>query len=181
MRPLLICSLAILPFVANAADNLVVNGNFESTAEATTGPVAGWTKGDGAYLGVASENGNRFLRINTPKPMSVMTLQRFDLKPEWKALEVSARIRAKDVVLGKNAWDTVTFQFTTLAADGKTIVGGKDGKYTKFMIQRDQDWTAHKTTKEIPDGAKFLEIQCWNMGGQGIGDFDDIVVTPILK
>lgn len=172
----LFCVLALASTVC-AADNLIANGDFQSTEKATGGAFHGWTAGDPAHIVLATEGDNAFARNATGK--HVNTSQTIQIKPEWKAFEVSARIRVKNLVrTGDQIWQVPTLQFLTKNEKGE-VVG--DPKWTKFMITADQDWTALKATKQISAEAKNLVVSIETFGAQGTFDFDDIVVTPVLK
>ncbi len=170
----LVCLFALSATLA-AADNLIVNGDFSSTEKATDGAFFGWQKGDPAHLGVVAEGKQQFAR--NADGHHVNTYQEIAIKPEWKAFEISACIRVRNLVrTGAEAWMVPSLQFQAKNAAGE-VVGG----YSKFMITADQDWTAHKATKEIPADAAKLTVSIDTFDAKGSFDFDDIVVTPILK
>ncbi len=169
-----VCLIALSATLA-AADNLIVNGDFSSTEKPTEGAFYGWRAGDPAHISVVEEGAQRFAR--NANGNHINTSQEIAVKPEWKAFEISARIRVKGLVrTGAEIWMVPCIQFQTRDAAGE-VVGG----YSKFMITADQDWTAHKATKEIPAGATKLNVSIDTFGAKGTFDFDDIVVTPVLK
>ncbi|HAT10683.1 MAG TPA: hypothetical protein DCS97_08845 [Planctomycetes bacterium] len=160
-----------------AADNLVINGDFASTEKATSGAFYGWNEGDPAHITLASEKNQTFAR--NADGVHINTYQDIAIRPEWKALNVSAKIRVKGLErTGSEIWMVPCLQFLARNASGE-VVG--EPKWTKFMITADQDWTTHTAVKTISADMTTVRISIETFAAKGVFDFDDITVTPVLK
>ena len=173
----LVIPLVLLTSSLAAADNLIMNGDFQSTEAPTSGAFFGWNEGDPAHVTLATEENNSFAR--NADGMHINTWQDVVIKPGWKGLNVSARIRVKGLEkTGAEAWMVPSLQFLGKNAAGE-IIG--DPQWTKFMITADQDWTTHTAVKTLSAEMTTVRISIETFGAKGTFYFDDITVTPILE
>jgi hypothetical protein len=84
--------------------NLLASGDFETRDP--NGNPAGWEMRP-PNTAIAEENGNRFL---VSRPVSSDTLPwastTVAIRPEWKRLRVSARMRVRDLKPGRESWQS---------------------------------------------------------------------------
>lgn len=160
-------------------DNLLDNGSF--TEEGPMSGAIAWSRGNPAFISFVAETimekgeevVNRYCRITLEEPQAAIILQKLDVSPEWKTLDVSVRIRAKDVVTGDEAWKTGQFQFLFLDEAGK-VVGG----WNRLKVTEDTDGWVTMTKKgvKVPATAKALKCQVGVWGAKGTFEFDDVSV-----
>jgi len=161
--------LAASSAFAEDAKNIVKNGDFE------TGIEADWKiVGDSRMVTVESEDGNKFVRIQPKDPAYCLILQRFPVGEDWSGLQVTARVRVRDLQKGPESHNTATLLYVFEDSAGQHV-----GEWNQLMIAKDQDWTEMVgDVKEIPAGATTLVVQCAMMNAAGAADFDNVVVTP---
>jgi len=148
------------------ADNLVVNGNFETDADHDGRP-DGWDWPSGAVR--ASSGDNHWLRLNGGH---VASGQRIRLNPAWWRLTLSMRMRATGVVRGKEGWMNARLAMAFYDADGKRV-----GPWPNvFHAVGTTDWMDCRRNYYVPEGAVELRINPANFGDAGSVEFDDIVI-----
>ncbi len=143
--------------------NLVVNGDFEQGAK-------GWPA-DAIRRKVASiqrEGENSWLSISSYGGLA----QTIKLDPEWAALRVTARMRVKDVVPGKEGWHDARLAMSFFDAQGKRL----DPWPNVFHAQGTGDWVQYDRVYKIPDGAAQLHLAPSMFGASGTADFDAVEV-----
>lgn len=184
MRALILSLVALMPLVA--VENVAVNGDF--SAKDAAGTYTGWTThGDPKQLSIVSEGGNRFLRVDcSAKKSDGGLFQDIDLRPDWAAVTVTVRIRVSKMAApaaDDKVYNRPLFHYLVVDSAGKPLTGpGKDqAPWSKFMVEADSDWTTYTAEKTIPAGAEKLKLECRILGAQAIADFDDVVITPVVK
>ncbi len=157
---------------ANDGINVVKNGDFE-----TEGAMAGasnWTRGNPQLVKFVLAEGNRFCRIEALDPVAAIIMQTVDVEKDWKSVDFSVRLRAKNVKTGAEDWQTGQFQFLFFNEAGKVVGGWKRLKATKDI----DDWKVLKMDGlAVPSGAVKLKLQIGVWGASGTFDFDDIKVV----
>jgi serine/threonine protein kinase len=158
-----------------AAGDALVNGSIEEN-DVDDG-LAGWFIHDRfkPQAQILTESGNRFLRLTNSDPAkTVFADQRIRIDPSWKALNVSARMRATNFKSGKTA-----------AQDARVAFAFRDDKDVRIgnwppvpSVKTDSPWVERTVTVDVPDGAKTMYIQLAIFNATGTVDFDDVKVIP---
>jgi RNA polymerase sigma factor (sigma-70 family) len=147
----------------------------EGTFENVEG--SGWPEGFEPWapdhLKVFEENGNHFLRLVNNQPgTSAGGMGRFQLPPEWKAFRLRAKMRAKNLKIGKNFWESARITLKTTNAEGE-----RTGGYLGIVqLREDSDWKTLDVVNPIAKDATILEIEPGLLGSTGVLDIDDIQV-----
>jgi hypothetical protein len=153
--------------------NVLANGSLDE-GDLADGKLAGWYIAERCLPQVKTllEGGDRFVRLTNTDPATTAHVdQKIDLDPAWRALTVSARIRAFNFKAGK-ASSGVTYSFQD--DDGKTV-----GKFPPALaVKEDTAWVERTVTADIPKGATKLYLQCVVSYTRGTMDFDDVKVVP---
>ena len=91
----------------------------------------------------------------------------------WKHLEVSCRLRARDLHVGKEKWQTaqvlVSFRYPEL--DKRTYASSP-------FLNRDSDWVEQSTAFSVPPDATQVELEIGLFGTTGYLDVDDLHIAP---
>ena len=158
-----------------AGEDALLNGSIEE-ADVDDG-VAGWFVHDKfkPQVSILTENGNRFIRLTNSDPAkTVFADQRIRVDPSWKAINVSARMRASNFKAGK-----------TPSQDGRVAFAFRDDKDVRIgnwpqvpTVKTDSPWVERTVTVDVPEGAKTLYIQLAILYATGTVDFDDVKVVP---
>jgi len=164
--------IAATPAVAQDAPNALTNGGFEEAGD--MGGAAGWTRGDPTLVKFVTEDDNRFCRIELPEKKAAIISQEIDLPTGTTAIDVSVRMRVKDLQTGEKAWNTGMVQYQFYNAAGERV-----GGWPKLMPGGDlAEWTKLENSGEaVPEGAVTLKVQCGVWGASGTFDYDDVTVT----
>ena len=175
---ILMCGLMVLAGRADPASTnalLLPNGGFE-TPNATADWPAGWPHGGGTTW--EKEGENHFLRIHsdTPDKMFLVYLD-VPMRPEYKALELSYRVRYSDIKVGKNLWFDGRIMMNFKDAKGKTL---NPSPAPPIFRGSKAEWETHSQKFLVPAGATKLEIMpALFQAASGTLDFDDFRLTPI--
>lgn len=170
----LLLLMALRLDVAKAEENIIVNGNFD-VADGN-GAVSGWKiAGDPRFVKVIEENNNKFLRIEVAEVTFCGVNQRFEVGKDWAGIDVSAKVRLKNLKKGPEGYNTATILYTFEDAQGQHV-----GDWSQKMLMQDQDWTEVKgKVAALPPGAVSLLVQIGFMNASGVLDMDDVTVTPL--
>jgi hypothetical protein len=161
--------------VASTATNLLVNGSMEDAD--TDDGLAGWFIHERFKHNaqIVREGSNRFLRLtNDDAAKTVFADQKIDIDPTWKAITVSAKMRATNFKVGKTASQDgrVAFAFHDSA-------GARVGSWPPVPnVRTDSGWVERTVTADVPAGAKTLYVQLAIFNALGSVDFDDVTITP---
>ena len=163
-----------------AAEELILNGNFEASTR-KTGQPDGWGLSSDKGQFWQEENGNHFLRLKVVEPGKMNLVYRelyFEEEDAGKALEMQVKMRCEGVVPGQRPWFDARIMMNFKDSNGKALKGAKSPniKGTK------KDWI-HKTFQmKIPEGASKLEIMpCLFNAQAGQFDIDDMHLKYIDK
>ena len=166
---------ALAPTDASASADALINGSLEEN-DVDDG-LAGWFIHDRfkPQAQILTESGNRFLRLtNTDPAKTVFADQRIRIDPAWKALNVSARMRATNFKAGK-----------TPSQDARVAFAFRDEKDVRIgnwppvpSVKTDSPWVERTVTVDVPTGAKTMYIQLAIFNATGTVDFDDVKVIP---
>ena len=158
-----------------ATADALVNGSIEEL-DVDDG-LAGWYIHDRfkPHAQLLTESGNRFLRLTNADPAkTVFADQRIRIDPTWKALNVSARMRATNFKAGK-----------TPSQDARVAFAFRDDKDVRIgnwppvpSVKTDSPWVERTVTVDVPPGAKTMYIQLAIFNATGTVDFDDVKVVP---
>src|ERR1019366_4476302 len=91
----------------------------------------------------------------------------------WRKLKVSARLRARTLQLGEQAWQNARVMLRFEDATGKPL-----GFPSCPQLGVDSDWVTLSTTCGVPTGATMLAIEPGVYGPAGELSVDDITVLP---
>ena len=166
---LLACALMALALPLTAQPDLVRNGDFQAD-ENKDGVPDGWSKAERVSL--PEENGNRWIRIDRSS-----VSQNVPLPADAWELRLTMRMRATDVVRGKESW-----QDARLAMSFHNEKGERVGPWPNvFHATGTTDWFDCDRTYRVPTGAVRLTLGASVFGPQGVVEFDDIriVVTRL--
>jgi hypothetical protein len=154
-----------------AKSSSVPNGDFEQLT--TDGKLASWQLPANAQ--VIAENGNHFVRVSQPNAGNAWLTLKVPLKPEWKQLTVSGRLRLSGLKKGDAEYKTARLQFNFENAKGERI-----GDWPAMpTLTEDTGWKEVSETVVIPEGAKVLALWPGFMEAAGTLDIDDVQVTPV--
>lgn len=155
---------------------LLPNGDFETDANADSIP-DGWKAGNGLSFD-KDDGGNHFLRIKSEQPgKMVMVYRLFDMKPEYKALEFSYRVRYEGIKVGEKGWFDGRIMINFKDKEGKVLKGGPGAPNYKGTSK---EWQAKTMKFNVPEGAKTLEIMpCLFNVAAGTIDFDDLKLVVL--
>lgn len=148
----LLISAFLLPQTALA--DLIANGDFESATDNPNWP-DGWSPPKAGSSSYESEDGRRFLRINSTAPGETIILYRNVAIPAGvKAVELSLRARVIGLQPGAQPW----FDARVLC-DFKSISGAKLKGAKAIAFRRDTDgWAERKVRFAVPEGAVSIDI-----------------------
>jgi len=166
----LVCSVAF----GEVDENALKNGSFE-TLNAKKDFPAGWGGSSKSGVRLAAENGNHFVRVTNEDPKSVINfITVLKLKPKWKRLKFSARMRTENLKVGKEGWHCARLVLRFEDARGKLI------KYpSQPSIKKNSDWTVVSVVNDVPKGAARVVFQPGLYFATGVMDIDDIRVVPV--
>ena len=168
-------SLAFAAQDAKAPAGLLPNGDFEADTDDDGWP-DGWPREQATRRQV--EQGNHFLRIQPDKPGQMICVYRsLPVQPDWKALELTFRVRHEGVKRGKELWHDAR-----IILDFKDAAGGKlkpGPRHPNFTGTSD-GWQTRTERFLVPEGAKTFELMPSMFGAAaGTLDVDDFRLSAI--
>ena len=163
------------PAQAQAQNNVLASGSFEALDK--KGNPTGWV-GFSPNAKVVKETKagrpNRYVVVapNDPRHTPFITY-RLPLKPQWKTLQISARMKATKVKMGKQSWQGPRLNLDFHDASGKSLfqLGGP-------RLNKDSGWKVISQDVGVPKNAKTLIMQVAVFGPGGQFSVDDIKVVP---
>ena len=155
--------------------NILPSGNFEKLDKA--GNPTGWTGFSPNTKVVKETKGgatNHYVVVAPKDKRHVPWIAaRLSLKPQWKTLRISARMKATKVKMGAQGWQGPRLNLNFKDASGKMLSqsGGP-------RLNKDSNWKTISQDCEVPKNAKTLELQVAVFGPSGELSVDDIKVVP---
>lgn len=183
-QPLLCCLLCLFACVVNAradeaakatatTENILENGDFETLNDELKPSDWRYETALSAQF-IEDENSNHYVSINAEGSDEARRLaRRYVIKPEWKSLKITARVRAENLQIGDKPW-----------RDGHIVVTFYDEKdavlaFTKpITLTADTDWKTLSGTEAIPPSAHHSEIEVANFAQSGTFSVDDVTIEP---
>lgn len=129
-----------------AAIKTFSNGNFEENLNS-------WN-GAGTISTTDKKEGNLAVEISSKTPEWKSIDQQVDIPEGNKTLELSAWLKAKDILQGKESWNNGMFLLEFTKADNTKAIDDQ----LVGMISATTDWTLFKKSFSIPEGAKKYRI-----------------------
>jgi eukaryotic-like serine/threonine-protein kinase len=158
-----------------APNNVMVNSSMEDAD--TDDGVTGWFIHPRfkPQVQIVRESGSRFIRLtNEDAAKTVFVDQKITVDPTWKAITVSARMRATNLKPGKSPSQDARVAFAFRDDADKRV-----GSWPPVpSVRADSPWVERVVTADVPAGAKTLYVQLAIFNATGTVDFDDVTVTP---
>jgi hypothetical protein len=156
--------------------NVLANGSFDKLDKA--GKSTGWS-GFSPNAKVVKETKaggvmNHYVVVApNDKHYAPYVTSRLLLKPQWKALRISARMKATKVKMGARGWQGPRLSLNFKDANGKMVsqLGGP-------RLSKNSNWKTMSQDCDVPKNAKTLEIQVAVFGPSGEFSVDDINIVP---
>src|SRR5882724_2511760 len=160
------------PALSQSTTNVFPSGAFENID--ARGVLLDWKPISGNTARLAEEGSNHYCILtttNAKRPTVIST--KLPVDQSWRKLKVSARLRARDLQPGEQAWQNARIM---LRFEDET------GKPLSFpscpQLGMDSDWVALSTTFEVPASATTLAVEPGVYGPAGELSVDDITVVP---
>lgn len=156
--------------------SLIANGSFEAD-EKNDGVPDQWGKLKDA-MSYEVENGNRFLRLKSPKPGEMVLLYReIELPANLEALELTWRQRITDLKPGKENYFDARIMLEFKDESGKKLPNKPSPPNTRGNTT---GWVEKRTQFLVPKGALSLEFMpALFLVERGTYDLDDFKLAPI--
>ncbi|MBT7059316.1 MAG: PQQ-binding-like beta-propeller repeat protein [Lentisphaerae bacterium] len=158
------------PVPANS--NLLINGAFDQPG--TGGLPTGWKAMQGSAGAIAREAGRNVLVMDKSKGLAGQFEQTIPVKPEWRQVRLSGRMKAEGIVQGRETWHRAGIGLRVIVNGARTggmsrdLTGGTEGK-----------WILYDHTLDLPPGAEAVMVRLRHYGTAGWIRFDDIGLEPI--
>ena len=181
MKRLSILLITLLCFAAAATGlfaqespaNLLPNGNFEKID--SSGNPIGWKMAP-PNTHIEAEGANHYLVVEPKSNNAMVNAETFlTIDPSWAKLHISARVRGRNIKLGKESWQGLQLGLRFYASNGNEL------GYGGFTILKDIPWTTMTSVSEIPVGAVRVQIYPASFGVAGEFSIDDIEITAVPK
>lgn len=163
------------PTAAAPAASLFSNGDFESGAADNVAP--GWFSVNTTNISCVAEGTNHFMRLHSTEPDKMVLVYRaVPMKPEYKAFELSYRVRFQDIKVGKQVWFDGRIMMNFKDAGGKVV-----GTPSPPIFRGTQNaWESRSQKFRVPAEATSLEFMpALFQPASGTLDFDDFRLVPI--
>ena len=167
------------------AGNLLPEGSMEipsdqGLAEGFRYPDPNWLKGFGAAVTVENENGNRFIRVNMPRPEQLIACS-FEIPVPEGATSLRVRWRVRANVQKVPTKEEPGGSGVCLIASWYAAPRGPGERGYKFggmqsLHESTGGWIDKETILPVPDGKKFISFQFGTKSVAATADFDDIVI-----
>jgi endoglucanase len=154
--------------------NLITNGDFQSVSKKGGPEHWGSLKGDVQW---GEEGTNRFLKLTSSKPGSMVTLYRtIDIPANVQALELSWKERVTNLKKGKLPWNDARIMLDWLDAGGKKMKGSPSAP---FRQGNTEGWVERKKSFLVIEGAVSLALMpSLFEATSGTFELDDLVLKP---
>jgi endoglucanase len=160
---------------APVAPNLVVNGDFQTDADANGTP-DNWSTAKGG-LSYAIEGENRFMRLTPEKPGQMILNYRQIAIPEGiKALELKWKQRISNLKPSKYPWFDARIMMQWLDATGNELAGSASAPTAR---KNTVGWVERSKSFLVPEGAVTLVLMPTLFQVEsGTYDLDDLSLGP---
>jgi beta-galactosidase len=172
--PVILGLLGLVGGRALAQVNLLPQGSFERPG-VNTGWAEGFNIPNNREFRVVSEKGRHWLRIeNHDASLQLDYVHAYvKVSPQIASLTISARLRARNLKIGKEGWHT--------ARIAMSFEGGNFGfPPTVPELRADSDWVTKSVELRVPKGATRLNLQPAMFYCTGVFEIADLTVTPRL-
>ena len=160
------------PTLSQSATNVFPGGAFENID--ARGVLLDWKPISGDTVRLVEEGSNHYCVLTTTNAQHPTVISaRLPLDQSWRKLKVSARLRARNLQLGEQAWQNARVMLRFEDATGKPL-----GFPSCPQLGVDSDWVTLSTTFGVPTGATMLAIEPGVYGPAGELSVDDITVLP---
>jgi len=159
---------------ASAQVNLLPQGDFKNPG-ANTEWAEGFNIPQNQEFQVVSENGKSWLRIENHDAGRQLDYVHAYVRvtPEMKSLDISARLKATNLKVGKEGWHD--------ARIAMSFEGSSPGYPPQVPeLAADSDWVTKSVVLKVPPGATRLNIQPAMFHCTGVFEIADLTVTPHL-
>ncbi len=164
-------SLIVLSLRASAQKNLLENGGFEDNLDGWNdngGKITPWDfKSGKASCAIIAATADKWMGID----------QAIRIPKKATSLEISAWLKALNVVKGKNDWDGALFGIAFLDAGDKEISGGDN----IARLTGDQSWTFYTKVVKIPEKAVSFKILIAMGNASGTLIVDDVAAKAVVE
>lgn len=146
--------------VKNIGDdgNLMLNGDLQELDK--NGVPNGWGKAkDDSGISYETEDGNRFLRLQSPEPFKMVLMYKPVMLPTTaKAIEISWKQRTSNLKRGKDNYHDARIMSDFIDAGFKKFKGGPALAYAN----KDSDgWVEKSKSVLVPEGASGIALISW--------------------
>lgn len=158
----------------NAGGEAFPQGAFD-TAPVVDGLPAGWLLWDNSRnkVKLVDDNGERWLRLSNGAGAGfVGVFSMIKLKPEWKQVSLSTRVKAKGLRPTEAALQPARIDYAFEDANHQTA----GAEPPPLRLTADTDWVPVKVNLPIPPGAAYLKFELALFSGGEMG-VDAITVT----
>ncbi len=155
----------------DAASSVLENGGFEDQ-DANLLP-SGWAVPRGPAISIIEGDNNHYVLLRGIGDINARKISRaLPLKPAWKTLKFSARVRGRGLQTGAQPWENAHVEATFQDAAGKELEVN-----SAIVLTQDTDWIWKSGVQAIPEGSAQVLVKAANFG---LGEFglDDLSVTP---
>ena len=158
----------------STAVSILSNGDFETASADGSGPKNWPTPAGVSWL---EEEGNHFLRLEANPDKLLMVYRVVPIKPEYKALSLTFRVRANALERGEKMWH-----------DGRIMMGFKNAAGEKLKPEPShpnvkgttKGWVDRNVEFLVPEGATQLEFMPAMFNAKsGSLDLDDLVLAAV--
>lgn len=151
--------------------DLVPNGNFEAPVDGIPG---GWEPKPNPNFQIVQNGANHYAVLTKVDPnYSPVAQVVVPVDPTWKQVDISARMKARRLVVGTETWQTA--RVTTVFLDENKKIAHYASASTLWV---DTDWVSRTLRDDVPADAKFLSIQIGVWGPAGELSVDDVKLIP---
>ncbi|HXI83036.1 MAG TPA: hypothetical protein VNL17_02980 [Verrucomicrobiae bacterium] len=160
------------PTLSQSTTNVFPSGAFENID--TRGVLLDWKPISGDTVRLVEEGSNHYCVLtatNGQRPIVIGT--KLPLDQSWRKLKVSARLRARNMQPGEQAWQNARIMLRFEEETGKPL-----SFPSCPQLGLNSDWVTLSTTFEVPAGATTLAVEPGVYGPAGELSVDDITVVP---
>ncbi len=155
----------------------------QGLAEGFRYPDPNWLKGFGAAVTVENENGNRFIRVNMPRPEQLIACS-FEIPLPEGAISLRVRWRVRATVGQVPTKEGPGGSGVCLIASWYAAPRGPGERGYQFggmqsVRESTSGWVNKESILTVPPGKKFISFQFGTKSVAATADFDDIVIEKL--